>query len=567
MAIMLGFSRKPQATAAAVGVASDMLRFTVHHPAGGPDEWATPDHVLLQEKWEWYVGSQYNKMKYDWNGGQFGESNLARVLVPRAKYVPPGFTTAGPVQSERRPSFPQRVVPQVVNRWSGLLFGEGMSPLIKCVGDEKTGHWLQSFAKTSRLFPKMLEARDIGGAEGAVAIGLKVVGGTPRFEIFDPRYTKQIWEDREAGVLAALDIRYKIRVFVPRLRGGQREEAFYWQRRLITKEDDIVYKPVWVRQREAARLENGVEVQANDRMGDPDWDRLVDETKSVKHDLGFCPVRWIKNRPNHESEYGLSDCDGLYEQAYDIDQLRAAISSNIKANMDPTLVITNETGKMPDIRKGTGNGLAIQAPGTASYLEASFSSITVAISWFEKVIDQFFREAECLELTKEGGLPPTATEIRQRIGPQLTRTGRLREQYGQLGVLPVLKMAVEMERVLQTRGQGMTGLEPRVTKVTEGEDEVQPVELGPGGYIEVDWPPMTRPTIADVAQAATAAASAKQGGVMPEETVVRWLAPYFGADDIGVILAKLKQDQEKAAQAQMGQPIGNADENSPEQNY
>ena len=307
--------------------------------------------------------------------------------------------------------------------------------------------------------------------------------------------------------------------------------------------------------REGQILDNGVAVATNATGREPEWDTLIDEDKSVRHELGFCPVIWVQNLPKHTTEYGYSDVDGLYEQAADIDQLRSSISACVKANMDPTLVITNAEGKFPDgLKKGSGNGIAVQTGGTVQYLEAGFGSVTVAMNWFEQVLDLFFKESDCLELAKDGaGAPQTATEVNQKVGPQQAKTGRLREQYGQLGVRKILQMAVQMERALNVRGEGFTALEPRVVNVSEGEDKVEPVQLGAGGYIDVDWPPIARPSIADIAQAATAASAAKAGGVLDNESLVKWLAPYFGADDIGVILARLEKEKADAlAQQQAG---------------
>jgi hypothetical protein len=290
-------------------------------------------------------------------------------------------------------------------------------------------------------------------------------------------------------------------------RGGARETAYYWERRLISDQADLHYKPVWVAKREGQILDNGVAVATNATGREPEWDTLIDEDKSVRHELGFCPVIWVQNLPKHTTEYGYSDVDGLYEQAADIDQLRSSISACVKANMDPTLVITNAEGKFPDgLKKGSGNGIAVQTGGTVQYLEAGFGSVTVAMNWFEQVLDLFFKESDCLELAKDGGgAPQTATEVNQKVGPQQAKTGRLREQYGQLGVRKILQMAVRMEKVLNARGEGFTELEPRVVNVSEGEDKVEPVQLGAGGYIDVDWPPIARPSIADISQAASAA--------------------------------------------------------------
>lgn len=565
--MQLGFTRRPLETAAAMPLAAQQMAMVNHFASPDADKFYTPDHVLLQQKWAWYEGLQYDECQFDWYGAPYGSGSVSKALVPKSTGVPPGFRSLNvpsPSLSQRRPSSPQRVVRRVVGRFTGLLFGDGCNPTIQCVGDERTGHWLQSFAKTSRLFPKMQSARDIGGAIGAVAIGLRALNGEPRIELFDPRFTKQIWADREAMVLKALDVRYKIPVSVLTGRGGSRETAFYWERRLISDQADLHYKPVWVSKREGQILDNGVAVQANPTGREPEWDTLIDEEKSVRHDLGFCPVIWVQNLTKHTTEYGYSDVDGLYEQAADIDQLRSSISACVKANMDPTLVITNTDGKFPDgLKKGSGNGIAVQTGGTVQYLEAGFGSVTVAMNWFEQTLDLFFKESDCLELAKDGGgAPQTATEVNQKVGPQQAKTGRLREQYGQLGVRKILQMAVRMERQLNSRGEGFTELEPRVVNVSEGEDKVEPVRLGDGGYIDVDWPPIARPSIADIAQAATAASAAKQGGVLDNESLVKWLAPYFGAEDIGVILARMEKEK---ADALAQQQVGFGGEEQPEQ--
>lgn len=565
---MFGFTRRAADTAATFPLAARQMLETVrHHPGGG--DWYTPQHALLAQKWQWYAGEQYDDCRYDWSGAPFkaggssfgGSGLLSKALVPRADGVPPGFHSMNvPKLSERRPCSPQKTITRVVDRFTALLFGEDVHPSTRCIGDKKTSYWQQSLISTGRLWARMMQARAIGGAEGAVGVGLRAVAGEPRVEIFDPRFTKQIWADREALILRAIDVRYQIPVFVKR-KGGDRETAYYWQRRLVSDEGDIRYKPVWVDRREGMKLEDGVEVYANEDGREPRWADLIDQEQSVRHDLGFCPVVWIQNLPNHTSEIGYPDCEGLYPQAFKLDQLGSQIDSAILDNLDPTLVITSPEGVFPEkLKKGSKNGLGLMQGSTAEYLEAAFGSVSVAIQWFEKRQDLFFKEAECLELAQQGaqGGPPTAYEIRKKEGPQQSKTAVLREQYGQHGVRRFLEMAEKMERALaSTPSGGFTKLEPRIVKGEGGaEDSVEEVELGPGGYTEVKWPPLARPSAEETTAASTAASTALQGGVVDDQTAVEYAAPYFGAEDPGAVLARIRKAKEDAKKEQQEQMLG-----------
>lgn len=212
-----------------------------------------------------------------------------------------------------------------------------------------------------------------------------------------------------------------------------------------------------------------------------------------------------------------------------------------------------------EIRKGTGNGVSIAQSAELKYLEISGAGIDLAMKHFEAARDNFFEEAECVETFGKNDAPPqTAFEVSAKLGPQQSKQALLREQYGQHGVRPLLEMAVGVERALNARGEGMV-LEPRVVKPkADGEEEtVEQVQLGPGGFIEVNWPPISRPTPSEVGAATTAAVAAVQGAVIDEELALQYLAPYFGADDVHALkirMTKAKEEREKQAAAQ-GLPL------------
>lgn len=548
---MYGFLRRPQETAAATPTAAAQMRFTTDarlQQRGGAG-WYTPEMNLLAQKWQWYAGQQYDDLQFSWSGARLrhvGSGVLTKALVPRSDGVPPGFRSMGaPDRSECRPSAPLRTVPRVINRFTALLFGEDCAPVVRCVGNEARGHWLNSFVRTTHLWARMQYARAVGGSMGAVAIGIEVVEGEPRVEVYAPSRCKPVWKDRQRYVLKALEIRDQVSTWV-RVKGGEREEQRYWVRRVISEEGDVKYKPVWCGDHPTSETEDGVLVVGN-KGGEPEWEALVDLDASVRHDLGFCPVVWIKNLDLNEGPYGVEDCAGLYEQARDLDEQRASISRFIKGNLDPTLTVTSETGKLPqELRVGYGAGIGLKTGTRAEYLQANLSAATVAAEWFETSQDLFFKEADCLELTTAAGPAQTAFEVRQKLGPQQSKTALLREQYGQQGVRRLLLLAVKLELTLRAQGLGMTAMEPRVVKVEAGEDQTEVVSIGEGnGYIDVSWPPIARPTPADTTAAVTSATTALQGGVIDEETAVRYAAGYFQAEDPAEVLSRIRAEREE----------------------
>lgn len=558
------FTRQAEATAAAFPVSARILtgNDVRHYPSGQAGMDYSPQQQELHAKWSWYTGSQYAGCRYDWQGAQLGPtSTIAKALVPQSTGIPPGFANmAPPRMAERRPSAPHKLVARVVDRFTSLLFAEDAHPTIRVIGDEDTGHWLQSFASTSRLWARMQMARTIGGAQGTVCLGFRYIGGAPRIEPIDPRWGRPIWLDKEAHTLRALDIRYQVPVVVKRNKRTQPEQVSYWMRRLISDQAEIWYKPVFCSEFPAVQLEDGTRVEEGNGQ-EPEWRNLIDEERSVRHDLGFCPVVWLQNLPSHESPYGRSDCDGLYEQALDLDRLRAGISMACGANLDPTFVVTTEDGVFPQtIRKGTGNGIGLRRGEEAKYVEISGAGIKIAIDHFKEARDSFFEEAECLEsFTRSGGPPQTAYEVGAKLGPQQSKVSALREQYGQLGVRRLLDMAMRAARILEARGESVI-LEPRIVKPEEDGDSetVEPVRLGPeGSYLDVSWPPISRPTSTEVQAAVTAAAAAVQGGVLDQKTATKFAAPFFGVDDLNALQARMeKAAEERKTEQEALQPGG-----------
>lgn len=503
----------------------------------------TPAQRTLHEKHLWYSNAQYDGCSVDWLGSPLKTQTdtLAKALVPKNNGVPPGFRSMGVPFSERRPVAPIKLVRRTVNRFTAQLFGDQMHPIIRVLGDEDTQHWASSFASTARLWAMAQQARNLGGAQGTVAMGWKVIDRVPIVEVFDLRYCRPIWKNREQLELQALDQRYEVPVYITPEKGPP-YTAWYWIRRLISDEADIRYKPVFKTENHPAMIVDGQRIEKGPARGEePDWRSLIDLENSAKN-LGECPVVWGQNLPVLGSEYGEADCEDLYPQVADIDQIRSSITTAVKANQDPTLVIesTETTPKFPpDLKKGSGNGIALGAGSKAHYLEMSGSGTTVAMSWYDRCREDFDNDAECVSgFGKDGSPPQTAFEVAARLGPQNDKTSRLREQYGQQLIRRLL------EKVIRAAPKLDIQLEPRVVGREAGKDIVEEVKLGSGGYVRVDWPPIIRPTPADTSAASAAVAAAVKAGGIDKEAAAAYLGPYYGIDDVEEMVARIKKTDE-----------------------
>ena len=95
---------------------------------------------------------------------------------------------------------------------------------------------------------------------------------------------------------------------------------------------------------------------------------------------------------------------------------------------------------------------------------------------------------------------------------------------------------------------------PKVLKTPEGTVQVEH-KIGPGGVLKLQWPHYFDPVLSDVTAATTAASHAKIGGLIDEEHASKFVAEYFGVEDVQAMLKKIeaeKKDREEQMEMAMG---------------
>ncbi len=306
----------------------------------------SPRQQELNRRWAWYCGENYNSSLIGWDGREEPQDPVAHEQIVSSAQMPPGFVDAGGgfPRQYRKPTAPYRLLRVIVNRFTGLLFSERHHPTVHVPGDPDTENFVNQMAEDARLWPRMLVARTMGGAQGTVVVGFAFIKGAPRVEVHDARWCIPTWEDRWISKLSAIEKRYQYPIEVRDPETGEWKDEPHWYRRVIDTKSDTIWDPVAVG--------NGDE---------PEWDRL--ESTTVEHGLGFCPCVWIQNLPVEDDIDGESDCHGVYEMVHAMDMINSQVSKGIIENLDPTLLIVS-SAKLAEIRKGSDN--AIKLPSTAT---------------------------------------------------------------------------------------------------------------------------------------------------------------------------------------------------------
>lgn len=494
----------------------------------------SPRQRDLDRRWAYYRCEQYQSRRVAWDGSRVvGQTEMDSISL--AGYVPPGFYVANnetlPIQF-RKPTTPYHLCKVIVDRFTGLLFGQKRHPRIIVEGDDVTEDYINTLAEEARLWPAMMQARTFGGATGTAVIGFKVLNGRPQFEVFDPRWCTPTFLDRANMILDSLEYRYTFKQEIQDPESGDWIEADFWYRRVIDRHQDVVFEPVLV--------------QPTQRVNTIDWH----PASEAAHGLGFCPVTWIQNSPNLTSVDGDSDCQGVYELVEAMDRLISQSEKGVLANCDPTAVISTDA-QMGELRKGSANAIKLPSGGNASYMEMTGSGIMQARETVLQYKAMALEVAQCV-LEQHDGAEKTATEVERNFAAMLARADTFREQYGEMGVKRLINMAlvaaVTLSRPRVANGQ-ITRFEIKLPAKADG----SPHKLGHGPFqATLAWPPYFEPSISDAMNAVNAAVNAKAGNLVDQETATKFIAPFFQIEDVAKA-AKSASDSAGASQREVEQ--------------
>jgi hypothetical protein len=489
-----------------------------------------------------YACTHYNHLTHDW----WGMSADQMETVSPEIQVPYGFTQPALGLSVRvkRPTSPFNLCKAAVDRFTGLLFSESRRPEITVEGDAATEDFLLAAMEQMRFWPKMREARTMGGALGSVMVTVHLRDGRFCLEVHNPKHCQIVWKDRRTLTPMALLTLYKYTVEedvadekTGEVKGTRTVEYLY--RRILTENDDTVYK--------AVRLEPGATM---------DW--IVES--EVVHNLGFFPGVWIQNLPVLDQEDGDPDCHGAW-QGFDLyDRIVSQMNKAVLLNLDPTPVISVDpkvVSAQGGILKGSDNALMVGTGGNAHYMEITGSGVDAGMKLCDLTKQNILTVIRCVLVDPAtiSGAAQSAKAIEYIYAPMLEKADDLRAQYGDLGVLPLLLIIEKIARKFTgtvNLGEGKIGkYEFNLPPKKQNGVLVTPA-LGPGGYIRIKWGAYFTPTEDDKQKAVATVAAAKGAGLIDAESAIKQIASVFDIRDTAAVFAKVKAEQEAEMSAALG---------------
>lgn len=483
----------------------------------------------------YYATTQYDSRTVDWSGRKV-LTPLEKETISRSTVLPMGFWDPTGMYDEmpldlRMPRAPYHLTRVVVNRFTGLLFSAKMHPQARIAGEPELQSWVEGLISASRMWIKFAHARTLGGAMGSVAMSFRFRGGKPLLSVHDSRWCTPEFIDPETGEISALEIRYQY----PREQrrpDGVLEQVWYWYRRTIDMEQDIVYR--------AEVVGDG---------GEPDWQPAT----GGPHGFGECPAIWIRNTPTEDVD-GDPDCLGIFEAQEAIDRLISQADQGAVENADPTLTIATDEQWKDTVKKGSKNAIKVDKGGAVGYVEMNGQGVEVAL----KVADVHRRNAlETVQVILDSEINEgtmTATEVERRYSPMHERGDLFREQYGESGAKPLLGKIIRAFLALRrapaldpTTGLAavpMTVLPPvqRVGQSPVARDMPAGLVEFSDDLIELSWPEWIKRGPQDAQVASTAIASARTARVIDQQSAVEYVAPFFGIDDPAAALRRLQEE-------------------------
>lgn len=490
---------------------------------------------------------------------------------------------------ERKPCVIYPLARNAVHQVVRFTFGESRFPTIAVEAVEKPEDavygltlsdddsetlekYIAKCIETSALKPTMRRLMRPGLAVGTAVAILVVRNGCFRIDIANAEDCMPTFKGGDVnGDVTALTWCYQFNKTVPNPQTGIPEVQRTWYRQDITEAAHLIYREVAV--------QAGVE---------PIWT----VAKTIPHNLGFCPVRWIRNL--HEEDSGSVDGASLYEDLFDeFDALNFALSQRHRGihhfgTPQPWETGVDEddgpgaTGRKsvgtPGFSPGGGSphGRILGADGTPARKGGpdqvwSFTSKEVKLGVLETTGKAFevstlhVNDIRARVLESMSVVLVNVSEIAGR-----TQQGQMSAKFLELAYEPLLAVVDEMRHCWWPLGlQPILSMMLRATVALAGKDLMIPGAEGAARILKKFltattagpmWvPPTMTPNWGDyfaagpeeINQAITAAKTANEAHLVPAEDAVKYVLPYFGREDVQEALDEIEDDKAEAqAQAQ-----------------
>ncbi|MGH7040760.1 MAG: phage portal protein, partial [Acetobacteraceae bacterium] len=256
----------------------------------------------------------------------------------------------------------------------------------------------------------------------------------------------------------------------------------------------------------------------------------IDPSRTVRHDLGFVPMVWVRNLPGPSASGDPNDgaCTfrAAIETQIEIDYQLSQAGRGLKYSSDPTLLIKEPATTDSEIAKGAGNALVVSEKGDAKLLEIG-GTASAAVLDYVRVLREMALEsvhgnrasADRLTAAQSG----RALELMNQGLISLADT--LRVSYGEGALLALARMVLQAAQ--------------RYRLIVMGE-EIPP--LDPAARLSLAWPRWVLPSADDRMKDAQTLATLAAARQISRETAVKSIAATYDIEDVPAELARIATD-------------------------
>jgi hypothetical protein len=409
---------------------------------------------------------------------------------------------------QRRPSVRYAMPRIVVEDSVALLFSEAHFPTIESP-DRAVRDAMAALMRDARVNSIMTEA-GLRGSVGSVAILMRVLGGRIFLKVMESRHLTPSWNVDAPDTLVCVEERYKVAGSVLAAQGYVLADvdAMYWFIRQWDSLWETWFQPWPVGAAGSAP---------------------VDDTRSVRHGLGFVPVVWIKNLPGGTEIDGACTFRSAIDTCIEIDYQLSQAGRGLKYSSDPTLLIREPAGLDGDMVRGAANALVVSEKGDAKLLEIGGTASQAVIDYVRTLRELALESLHGNRVDASRLTAPASGRALELMNQGLLwLADNLRISYGEGGLLCLARMMLRASAIypLSVAGHPLSLL-----------DTEAPLSLR-----WPNWYPDDALDLQRVADTVNALVAAKQ---ISRETGLRIIAPAYGIEDIRSELEKIRNEDDK----------------------
>ena len=341
---------------------------------------------------------------------------------------------------------------------------------------------------------------------------MRVLRGRVFFNCLDTLYLTPLWNPEAPDDLLSVTERYKVRGSTLAGNGYDIEcpDQEYWFMRSWDAEGETWFLPT---------------------PTDTDQPPTIDMNRTIRHDLGFVPIVWIRNLPGFsvtgDPNDGACTFRAAIETQIEIDYQLSQAGRGLKYSSDPTLLIKEPAGVDSEIVKGGGNALIVSEKGDAKLLEIGGTASAAVIEYVG-----LLREFALESVHGNRANPDRLTAAQSGRALEMLNQGllwladNLRVTYGEGALLSLFGMVVRASKKYPLTIGG---------KVVGSLDSTAPLSLR--------WPDWYPPSSEDRQRDAQTLSTLAAAGHISRETALKTLAPTYDIEDIPGELNRIVTDK------------------------